>query len=373
MHGFFLILLILLPLSASAGELTPSAPPDDPAGHMISLRELNDYLVSGTAPAAPSAVQGPSGPPGATMVSLQQVYDAFKALMDRSDVTAADVRAGKKYFSTAPWGIQDGTLPDRTLSATSADLPAGYYDATTLNAVDADLRARNIIEGVTIFGVEGSLPRPGEGCGAWVTSKVWKEFDCYNLGARGRDDGDFPFIPSWKLNGGYWQWGRKGPDSEDWYDTNTPYFAHGPTGPDADEANDGAIGSWNTTDYPPDDAWSDDEKTANDPCPDGFRLPSRSQWSGVRLRNTERGVGTWGDDATNYSSAKFYGYALMLPAAGRRSRSDGSLIERGYYGRYWAADGTGFGGMCNSEFAPSTRGENCSRNLDGMSLRCIAE
>ncbi|MBW1783453.1 MAG: DUF1566 domain-containing protein [Deltaproteobacteria bacterium] len=43
----------------------------------------------------------------------------------------------------------------KTLSAASKTVEAGYYDATTLDAVDPNLAEGNIKNGVTIFGVEG--------------------------------------------------------------------------------------------------------------------------------------------------------------------------------------------------------------------------
>ena len=49
-------------------------------------------------------------------------------------------------------------------------------------------------------------------CGAYVAPGVWKEFDCSNLAAIGKTTYDEPFYPSWRLIGGYCQWGRKGPD-----------------------------------------------------------------------------------------------------------------------------------------------------------------
>jgi hypothetical protein len=81
-------------------------------------------------------------------------------------------------------------------------------------------------------------------CGAYVAPGVWKEFDCYNLAAVGKTTNDDPFTPSWRLIGGYWQWGRKGPDPSQWHDTNTEHFAHGPTGPGETEANDSSISNW---------------------------------------------------------------------------------------------------------------------------------
>ncbi len=211
-------------------------------------------------------------------------------------------------------------------------------------------------------------------CGAYVAPGVWKEFDCYNLAAIGKTTNDDPFTPSWRLIGGYWQWGRKGPDESQWYDTNTEHFAHGPTGPDAEEANEGEISNWDGS-YAPDGAWSDSEKTANDPCPAGYRVPSVSQWEGVLDNNTQSTVGTWNFDDTNYSSARFFGDALMLPAAGYRYYGHGGALGiRGFYGAYWSSsEDTGSASYLTftSNGAGAHGGDH--GRLDGFSVRCVAE
>ncbi len=66
----------------------------------------------------------------------------------------ADVRSGKTYSSDA--GASTGTMPTRTLSDSSSAVEAGYYEGTTLQAVDADLAPGNITAGVGIFGVQGT-------------------------------------------------------------------------------------------------------------------------------------------------------------------------------------------------------------------------
>ena len=218
-------------------------------------------------------------------------------------------------------------------------------------------------------------------CGAYVAPGVWKEFDCYNLAAIGKTTNDDPFTPSWRLIGGYWQSGGKGPDPSDWYDTNTANFAHGPTGsPEFDEAdpNSGEISEWDSSYAAADGAWSDDEKTVNDPCPAGYRIPTNSQWQGVINidNNTQSVVGTtWSSSATNYSSARFFGDDLMLPAAGYRNNYDGSLHSRGYYGIYWSSTqyssysyyawGLIFGGSCANTYY--------DYRSYGFSVRCVAE
>jgi uncharacterized protein (TIGR02145 family) len=215
-------------------------------------------------------------------------------------------------------------------------------------------------------------------CGAYVAPGVWKEFDCYNLAAIGKTTNDDPFTPSWRLIGGYWQWGRKGPDPNGWHNTNTEHFAHGPTGPDAEDSNDGRIDEWDGL-YAINGSWSDTKKTVNDPCPTGYRIPTKSQWDGVIENNAQRDVGTWisyGAYDTNYTSALFFGSALMLPAAGWRNSGSATVVSRGTYGLYWSSSERSSGGLYAGSlflkyYSASTYERQTRR--DGLSIRCIAE
>jgi hypothetical protein len=77
-------------------------------------------------------------------------------------------------------------------------------------------------------------------CRAEIGPTEYRNFMCHNLGAANTDAD--PFTPSWEINGGYWQWDRKG------------QAAAGPSGPVA-EANDGVISGWNTA-IAPDGSWT---------------------------------------------------------------------------------------------------------------------
>jgi uncharacterized protein (TIGR02145 family) len=204
------------------------------------------------------------------------------------------------------------------------------------------------------------------GCKAKIDATTYRDFMCYNLGAANTSAD--PFTPGWEINGGYWQWGR------------IAQAAPGPTGSGTGQANDGAISGWNSTDAA-DGSWADGSKTANDPCPTGFRVPTKAHWDGVVANNTRTNVGTFSDNATNYGAGKKFGDNLMLPAAGYRYYGDGSLGNRGYYGYYWSSTeyglddawslylystGTDTG---NAYYYSSFDGSRSS----GFSVRCIAE
>jgi hypothetical protein len=71
-----------------------------------------------------------------------------------------------------------------------------------------------------------------------------------------------------EINGGYWQWGRK------------EQAAEGPIGQGYYQANGAVVSGWSTN-YTPDESWTDGAKSVNDPCPAGYRVPTSTHWSGV--------------------------------------------------------------------------------------------
>jgi uncharacterized protein (TIGR02145 family) len=209
-------------------------------------------------------------------------------------------------------------------------------------------------------------------CGAFITPTEWKEFDCYNLGAAGRDTHPWD-EPSWKLIGGYWQWGRKGPVD---LNTNTEHFAHGPTGPGDSQANNGSISGWSGSVADSGSWYKDGAKNIeNDPCPTGFRVPTIDEWKDVLANNEKEYVGdSWTSRATNYDTGLKLGESLFLPAAGYRYHlRGGALGNRGYYGYYWSSSELSSINAWYLSFDSSSANASSYDRRDGFSVRCVAE
>lgn len=85
----------------------------------------------------------------AGVATVQDIADA--------DAVLADVKTGKFFYSVTG-GRKTGNLATVALAAGANAYPAGYHvGAASLTAVDGDLVAGNIADGVTIFGVLGTL------------------------------------------------------------------------------------------------------------------------------------------------------------------------------------------------------------------------
>jgi len=102
----------------------------------------------------------PTNAPGLTMHTLEDIYQGVSAFM-----------------------------PSRTLSSATTVVNAGYYAATNLAAVDADLAAGNIVTNVTIFGIAGSADRCTYSAGVLRTGQT----NTYQAG----DDGTYTNGVAW--------------------------------------------------------------------------------------------------------------------------------------------------------------------------------
>ena len=190
-------------------------------------------------------------------------------------------------------------------------------------------------------------------CGAFVASGVYKIFSCHNLGATTSFNPDVPVI---EIHGNFYQWGR-----------NT-VVANASTAA-------GAIGGWNTTGAA-NGAWDDASKTANDPCPAGFRVPTNAQWLSVAANNTVSRTGAFVEGT--YTSAVHFGpntsfKTLTLPVCGYRVNTNGQLANRGASGAYWTTTIAGSNPWYFNINSGTTQSFDFSSRNTGNSVRCVSE
>ncbi|MYY27283.1 fibrobacter succinogenes major paralogous domain-containing protein [Elizabethkingia anophelis] len=206
-------------------------------------------------------------------------------------------------------------------------------------------------------------------CGAYTGPNTdpsnYKEFMCQNLGATSGVD---PFSPEAGNHGAKYEWGYK-PANPTVSDSR--YYTQA-----NDQANSGAISGWNSTSLP-NGSWSDTSKTANDPCPSGYRVPTSAQWQAVIDNNNVERVGSWSDNG-NYTTALYFRSpsnqrTLMLPAAGFRYSPDGGLGYRGVAGLYLSSSEATFSTASGLQFTSSGVAVDSLSRTAGISVRCIAE
>jgi len=271
------------------------------------------------------------------------------------------------------------TVTSTGVSGLTATLTAGSF-ASGANSLTYAISGTPAASGLASFALDiggqtCTLNIPVD-CGAYVAAGQWKEFSCHNLGVANTSAD--PFTPSWEIIGGYWQWGR------------SAEAAPGPTGTGGSTPNDGipstwtpAGAAWNTSNAA-DGSWVDASTTTTptakgpaDPCPAGFRVPSKTQWEGVKdnTLNPQSNVGgsTWTASSTNYSTGKKLGPGLFLPAAGYRVNT-GELSFRGSNGSYWSSTENTSSFAWHLNFNSSMADENSyDTRTKGFSVRCIVE
>ena len=99
---------------------------------------------------------GLAAPTDAGDVATKSYVDASGEQCVLGTATEADIKEGKTADIDCDNFAEVGTMPTRTLSNATDTVNAGYYEATTLSAVDTDLAPANIASGITIFGKAGT-------------------------------------------------------------------------------------------------------------------------------------------------------------------------------------------------------------------------
>jgi len=155
--------------------------------------------------------------------------------------------------------------------------------------------------------------------------------------------------------GDLYQWGR----TTDGHEKRNSTAVAGPVASGSEGANfiTSGTGDWLST---RDDTRWGATKTANDPCPTGYRVPTLAELDAERLLF-----------ATNDAAGAF-GSILKLPLAGNRNGSSGAIGAVGAAGYYWAS--TSINSYARFILIGSSEVKiDYNARATGFSVRCIKE
>ena len=104
---------LLLPAIVGAGDLEPTAGPDDPGSAMYTIEDIYNYLDTGVLGTKRSSeFAEPIATPGSTMHTLDEIMGKAPALDNVNGAAPNEVLSGKTYWglrTNGAWGSQTGT------------------------------------------------------------------------------------------------------------------------------------------------------------------------------------------------------------------------------------------------------------------------
>ena len=309
-----------------------------------------------TIPDAPTIVDAVPGDAQATVSYTApssnggSVITSYTATSNPGNITATVNQSGSGDITVT--GLTNGTAYTFTVTATNA------IGTSTTSAPSGSV-------------APATTSQVSNGSGTYT-------FLSHNLGA---DTSLDPHDPVVGLQGGYVQWGKQGPTN--WVGAANDGVNGFVAAPTSVNSNSDAISGWSQT-AAAYSSWNSDTEanpvkvTANDPCPTGYRVPTRTEWVAVDNNNTLSRTGTFAVGTTEYGSALHYGpdastKSLTLPAAGRRNAVTGALSDRGKFGLYWSSTENGINAYGLYFSSSSVDPANNSSLRFGFSVRCIAE
>ena len=311
--------------------------------------------------------------------------------------TSLTVAPGMKFTFTAEATPTDAT--DKTITWSSSDATVATIDqdgnveiiangTATINAVAAGgatgscavtvKQATATVDYVDEYGIN-------HGKGVALGDHVWAPVNCGYREAYTENGTDYKGFPYGKL----YQWGRKyGQGLGDGYDDGVMTTSEGSVTLEEGESQSNENRFFSNPRFPYDwlstrDAtlWNSGTssapvKTAYDPCPTGWRVPTLDE-----LSNLKNHYSSWTTNNSNQNGYYFsgdYDYIdgcpqIFLPASGGRSYH-GTPNDVDQYGRYWSStpyESYDFASLLNLWSGNVSTGGNPRGN--GYSVRCLQD
>ena len=209
---------------------------------------------------------------------------------------------------------------------------------------------------------------------ARINGIIWMRYDLGAPGSTSNIDPDQdPSIMD--LYGNFYQWGRI---------------------PAIGTASWPGVTSWSSNIVQPDNAWNGGTeiapiKTATDPCPSGYRIPTKREAQFLISGTTANNIGSWSASQTNYTAAKVLtsirnkNVKLTFPVGGRVQTHDygGIYAPLGYEQRgqfayfhtsYTEGNNIYYLQGSSTDMLVNTPGDNNVMNkFQAFPIRCVAE
>ncbi|MFS4432181.1 FISUMP domain-containing protein [Chryseobacterium sp. S90] len=263
------------------------------------------------------------------------------------------------------------SVPSTGVTGLTATLPSGTLNngsgTFTFNITGTPSAAGTAVFTISIAGETCGFTRTVAAAGSSpdvvpvIINGQIRQMMTHNLGAETFLD---PNSLNQAITGNYYQWGKLNPVATAYVST--------------------AISGWSTA-AAANKAWNSGTeavpvKTANDPCPAGFRVPTRNEWvSFITNSPNPTNIGTFvasPGSPTNFTAGKKFvnnGSTLVFPAAGGRNDTTGALGGRAYNGYYWSSteNSTKAYGLNFTSSTVESAGNYTRAN--GFSVRCVSE
>jgi uncharacterized protein (TIGR02145 family) len=107
------------------------------------------------------------------------------------------------------------------------------------------------------------------------------------------------------------------------------------------------------------------QKTENDPCPNGWRVPTGKEMQSLINAGSE-----WAE--LNGVNGRYFGKSIFLPAAGYRAPEDGNVNYTETGGLYWSSAVNGINAQ-SIYFNSGNVEEGGNLRASGFSVRCVAD